>query len=780
MIVCTLALAITSAHAATVAYWRFETGPANTLIQRTGGVNGYNYSLDIPDVSGNGNHLAVWDQGGAGFLYRTDVPTSSLPFNGATNNFSIKNNSSWPATFTYSAYSNPTGIDIEAMTPLEWTIEASFKPEDGGHRTYVGRDGRNVGTSNGDLACLYFKINPDDDVSIAFADVSGYWHEATSVTGITQGFIYGNDPDGLTGHWYNMAAVCDGKTLSLYLDDVDAGTGYQLVAQTDLTLSGSPDTRLTNGTEDGGDWHAGGWSVGRGLYAGGHTDRAYGYIDEVRISNKALDPIEFLHSPRVIAWNPSPADGQTDVGASTGSNSDVEVTVAWNTGMDPDNLNVVNPEITAYYLYLSTDPNLPSTDMETLSVSSPIGATASFTTTRLMDQTYYWRVDQSTNGTGPTDPNTITGPVWQFDTIKSIPIITKQPQRVIVAPDDTAEFSVTVSSISDAYYQWFMSTDNANNTLDDDTTISEPSLVNTLSLTEAQTSDEGYYYCIVTNSGGTATSATAPLAVRRIVAHWTMDAVDFVDGQYLDVTGEGHHADPNGAPAFVSGQIGEGVNIARVSTDPYPTTDSWANVGSWNPSQFSGQITVSFWLNWTGANGTWQSFIAKRNGNDWGDANVYWQICTGDNNTELWWQSPDNLLATQIGGTEGQWQQVTVTTDGTNGVLYINGEQKVSAAFHFGNATDAPICLGGNGFDINPREWMNGSLDNVRIYNYSMSEMDVARLYVQDAPGMSACVQSIRPAATFDLNNDCIVNILDIAIFSAEWLDCSILPDCIQ
>ena len=70
-----------------------------------------------------------------------------------------------------------------------------------------------------------------------------------------------------------MAAVSDGSMLSLYLRDVTAG-GWHLIAQTDMTLSGSPNTALTKGTGDGGDWNAGDWSVGRGLYNGGHGDRA--------------------------------------------------------------------------------------------------------------------------------------------------------------------------------------------------------------------------------------------------------------------------------------------------------------------------------------------------------------------------------------------------------------------------------------------------------------------------------------------------------------------------
>jgi hypothetical protein len=91
-----------------------------------------------------------------------------------------------------------------------------------------------------------------------------------------------------------MAAVSDGSILSLYLRNVTEGGAWSLIAQTDMTLSGSANTALTAGTGDGGDWDAGNWSIGRGLYAGGHGDRAYGFIDEVRISDAALDASDFL------------------------------------------------------------------------------------------------------------------------------------------------------------------------------------------------------------------------------------------------------------------------------------------------------------------------------------------------------------------------------------------------------------------------------------------------------------------------------------------------------
>lgn len=283
-----LLLASLPATAKTVAYWRFEDGQPDAQVQHLAGTNGV-WSPDIIDVSGNGNHLSAWStEGWAGEAYKTDVAFPTVPNTGAANLYSIKNTGGYPGLWC------PTLANWE---PSQFTIEATFKPETGGWRTLVGRDSKGYGTQPGadpNASALYFQIQPDNRVAITYQDVMGFQHTARSAPGLIQGFQWSSDPDGLTGRWYSMAGTCDGKLLSLYLNDIAAGTGYQLVAQTDLTLSGSTNTAMTKGIGSGSDWTAGSFSVMRGMYNGGHTDRAYGFIDEVRLSDTAHN--DFLGS----------------------------------------------------------------------------------------------------------------------------------------------------------------------------------------------------------------------------------------------------------------------------------------------------------------------------------------------------------------------------------------------------------------------------------------------------------------------------------------------------
>jgi 1-phosphatidylinositol phosphodiesterase len=310
--------------AGTVAYWRFEEGPANVPVAHP--VSDGVYHAAVADSSGNGNELSVWNEGWAGYTYQTDTAYPMVLQTGAANHFSVRTNGPSPSMWTN------TSDPIRSISPAAFTIEATFKLANGDYRTLIGRDSYGTATTNAALAALYFQATPGNGVAIKFCDAAGYWHEAVSGAGVIKTFDSNTNPNGVGISWYSMAAVSNGQTLSLYLANHDAGTGYWLVAQTNLTLSGSPNRALTAGAGDGSDWDSGNWSVGRGLYNGVHGDRALGLIDEVRISNAALSPSAFLASPNntgtAAYWRfeEGPAGGPVSyVADSSGSGNELSV-----------------------------------------------------------------------------------------------------------------------------------------------------------------------------------------------------------------------------------------------------------------------------------------------------------------------------------------------------------------------------------------------------------------------------------------------------------------------
>ena len=82
------------------------------------------------------------------------------------------------------------------------------------------------------------------------------------------------------------------------------------------------------------------------------------------------------------------------------------------------------------------------------------------------------------------------------------PVITTQPQNVSVSPGGTAQFSVTASGAPEPIYQWYF---NGN--------AFSGATNNTLSFTNARSTDAGDYTVVVTNSLGSATSSKATLTV---------------------------------------------------------------------------------------------------------------------------------------------------------------------------------------------------------------------------------------------------------------------------
>ena len=309
-----LALSLVSANSlfgSTLAYWRFEGDGVTTPVAGTSQVedtNGRDINVTfpnppgiaVPDVSGNGNTVRAWDHAFAGHTYQSNVANTIIPQTGETNSFSVQNAGNFPAMSTWSLKNSPS-LDVEPIKPLAWTIEASINSTTlaGTHKTFVGRDG-NGDSTTGDQnrAPLYFKTM-NNVLQILFTDEAGNTYDLTDST---------NTPLSINT-WYNVAAVSDGTMLKLYKGI--GASGYQQVGSMALTPG---DTRLNY--DDGGSTTAGdtqwGWTIGRGRYGGStlqadnHVDRWIGYIDEVRISDTALDPSQFLFTP-----NPSVLKGPT-------------------------------------------------------------------------------------------------------------------------------------------------------------------------------------------------------------------------------------------------------------------------------------------------------------------------------------------------------------------------------------------------------------------------------------------------------------------------------------
>jgi chitodextrinase len=163
----------------------------------------------------------------------------------------------------------------------------------------------------------------------------------------------------------------------------------------------------------------------------------------------------------------------------------------------------------------------------------------------------------------------------------------------------------------------------------------------------------------------------------------------------------------------------------------------------------SANTTVSFWVKVNTLPVTGESFLLSYGG--WQER---WKISlpahgkpvfstnnVGTGNSDM--DSGDgNVLAV------GVWKHVVMTHDGANDKIFIDGVKKASKAVTGGlKSTVNPL---GIGYDpIDGGSFFNGSLDEVQVYNYALSEADVTTLYTN---------QSLSPATATDIVADYKLN----------------------
>jgi len=256
-------LALT-ARAATVAWWDFDSAVNGSPVPLGSWAQGGSGGVPaIPDLSGNGYTMLAWDDyWGPEWSAEGDTPTGV----GFSSQHGGHDDGYVPSE------------GLVQWSPLTWTIELSVRLNNvAGWNTMIGRDG-STGVSDDVAAAFYFQNDGEDDTfRINFMSAGGIRYSLDS------------DFVAEAGKWYHLAAVSDGTTLQLWADKLD-GNGFQLAGS--LALEPNNDNRLmATGT----------WTFGRGWFNGGFVDHIDGNLDNIRFSDEALTPAQFLQVPEPSA-----------------------------------------------------------------------------------------------------------------------------------------------------------------------------------------------------------------------------------------------------------------------------------------------------------------------------------------------------------------------------------------------------------------------------------------------------------------------------------------------
>lgn len=369
--------------------------------------------------------------------------------------------------------------------------------------------------------------------------------------------------------------------------------------------------------------------------------------------------------------------------------------------------------------------------------------------------TYYWRVDLYEPNTAGSGFLFHQGPVWSFTTVPPDPIVTLNPVSQTV--DAGAPVTLTAAGENIQSYQWYRQGTLLNG--QDAATLQIPAL---------GIADEGVYHCVLSNSVGSVQSAAAVVVSKRLAGWWKLDG-NLTDSVAAAVPGAPvHHgavADPNFVVAGKNGGAYEFFGDGRTIV-----IDDSADYFNFFPRG----LTVSAWIKTTQTG--WGGFVGKLEGS----ASGFYLTHNGTLSAGGMRGVGQVQYDTQV---YDVWQLVTMTWDAASQTMshYVNGKlqsQTVYAAVP--PVGSLPLYFGAESLDGTAFPYV-GLLDDVRLWSYPLDLLAVAHLYTDLTPGDEVCLEN----PVFDVSGpqglpDCRVSVYDLAVFAAQWLDCNIVPTCIE
>jgi hypothetical protein len=186
-----------------------------------------------------------------------------------------------------------------------------------------------------------------------------------------------------------------------------------------------------------------------------------------------------------------------------------------------------------------------------------------------------------------------------------------------------------------------------------------------------------------------------------------------------DLSGNAHDGTlPDGGTSWIPwGAINGAINIDG-------SNGSDIKLGSWDPSEGTGQLSVAMWIKWSGTGNQNQGLLSKRAGG-WSVDNMLFglRVTQSDAGIRLHHAGTMVAVAGALTPVVGQWAHVAATFDGTTGRLYVNGVEIGSGPFSLGNDPAAEMRIGSYN---NDSPCYNGDIDEVRLYNRALTPAELS------------------------------------------------------
>jgi hypothetical protein len=593
--------------------------------------------------------------------------------------------------------------------------------------------------------------------------------------------------------WYNVWAVIDQTTDSF---NMYVTTGYADAAGT-APINPDP-VNFRNGTT---------------------ADLAYFLVlTNYRDMNYRLDQIHLTNG--VNLTNPVAGEPYEPSVVLEANGSVVDVTLKWKAGADGDTTsgNAVRPDIANQYIFMAagSEPNLiyqgATGDPGTANPDSQ------FTLSRAYDTTYRWAVVEALSGYEQTftvgtstlsdvDPNNIIGFTWSFTSLTSVPEITSQPLETrVFLSDAIASLTCKFTSVSPATATWYKYVDGVNDQALTNgvkysiNTVSEGiNYTSTLTVQTLADSDQGNYYCVVSN-GMQVKSDTVAVVIKKLLAQYSFeqnlnDSVGASHGDAFDLS----LADPNlgessivyltgndrveGTYALKLDGIGQYVDFGTAASPK-----AGALLKGVGGGLDSG--TIIGWVKPTKSSTLWSNY----NTNYTTGFRLSLASNAGTADTRMHFRGEGLAGEQQEGGAaqgrpgrpgwnmfDGAWHLAAASwTAGRPLRVYVDGQQVASVdavASDKYAAWQRGVLLGAVRSTPADRtilgDFFGGIVDNLRVYNYEIDALDIAQEYYA-ATAIQPCLNASFDGYLYNFDNTgssyCKVDLADFAVFANNWL----------
>ncbi len=194
------------------------------------------------------------------------------------------------------------------------------------------------------------------------------------------------------------------------------------------------------------------------------------------------------------------------------------------------------------------------------------------------------------------------------------------------------------------------------------------------------------------------------------------------NGNANDASGNGNNGSNNGA---------------TLSTDRFGNSNSaysfdgindYIQVNHSSSLTPNNQISISTWINSQSTSGA-RHILFKGAPNPPPYLGYYVRLFDGL--VSIWFGQSAQPIQTNVSIAASQWSHIVVTFDGTIYKVYLNGVlgQSGSASYNFSNTSD--LAVGKHG--TQNAGYFHGTIDDIRIYNRTLSETEVQQLYNENA-----------------------------------------------